>query len=72
MSQEKCMVCEETVNPDEELLVNGVWYHDACFKCSQCDECLLVHIFSVTRFGYCYENKLESKVPNIVKWDRGN
>ncbi|CAH1439481.1 unnamed protein product [Lactuca virosa] len=46
MSTEICIVCDETVDPDEEIFVDGVLYHNECFQCSQCDEKLSENDYS--------------------------
>lgn len=53
MSAEKCMVCDETANDEDEISYaagDGVWFHNQCFKCSQCDEHLLVFSLMVLYF----------------------
>ncbi|XP_076943023.1 LIM domain-containing protein PLIM2b-like, partial [Bidens hawaiensis] len=51
MSTEKCMVCDETANEEDEISYaagDGVWFHNQCFKCSQCDEHLLENNYSLS------------------------
>ncbi|KAI3792454.1 hypothetical protein L2E82_06334 [Cichorium intybus] len=46
MSTEICIVCDEIIDPDENLSVDGVFYHYECFQCSQCNEKLLENDYS--------------------------
>ncbi|KAL4592884.1 hypothetical protein LXL04_005891 [Taraxacum kok-saghyz] len=46
MSTEICIVCDEAIDPGENLSIDGVSYHSECFQCSQCDEKLLENDYS--------------------------
>ncbi|KAI3687527.1 hypothetical protein L1987_81224 [Smallanthus sonchifolius] len=73
MSAEKCMVCDETVNDEDEIssTVDGVWYHNQCFICSQCDEQLLENNYSLSDgILYCKPH-FEEKNSNNKRLPRG-
>ncbi|KAK1436218.1 hypothetical protein QVD17_01996 [Tagetes erecta] len=71
MSREKCMVCDETVDDEDELsfAVDGDWYHNECFKCSQCDEQLLQKTSSKLSsiFFKTQSKRIASKLPPLEK-----
>ncbi|KAI7747783.1 hypothetical protein M8C21_006154 [Ambrosia artemisiifolia] len=51
MFAEKCMVCNEIVDDEDETsyaAADGVWFHNQCFKCSQCDEHLSENNYSLS------------------------
>ncbi|XP_021972379.1 pollen-specific protein SF3-like isoform X2 [Helianthus annuus] len=74
MSAEKCMVCDETVDDEDEIsyaAADGVWFHNQCFICSQCGEQLSEDNYSLSDGVLYCKPHFDEKVRNNRRLPRG-
>ncbi|MFS8003547.1 putative transcription factor interactor and regulator LIM family [Helianthus anomalus] len=74
MSAEKCMVCDEKVDDEYEIsyvAADGVWFHNQCFKCSQCGEQHSEDNYSLSDGGLYCKPHFDEKVRNNRRLPRG-